>query len=246
MEIEELAGALRTAERVLVLTGAGISASSGLPTYRQQGSAWSDPQLEAMSHATRYGNHLPALWQFWGALRSAATAADPNPAHHALAAAQRRCAASGGALTVVTQNIDGLHQRAGSTDVVELHGSIHRTRCLRRRCGVPHLDRRLPEPGYALPCASCGGRARPDVVLFGERLPTNGWKQALDAAKQAQVCLFIGTSGTVWPAASLLEAASQNGALCALVNADQWAEPHPAFAATVLGDAATTLPALLG
>lgn len=241
-----VAADLRSATRVAVLTGAGISAPSGLPTYRQSGSGWSDPDLEAKSAASRYGNHLPELWQFWGALRAAATAAEPNAAHLALTRAQQRCADRDGWLRVTTQNVDGLHTDAGTLFVNELHGSIHRTRCMRRACRAVFTDDRLPEPGAGLSCPTCGSRARPDVTLFGEQLPPGARQEAVEAMQQAQVCVYVGTSGNVWPAADLVSHARKAGALCVLVNADPWEHPHPDFHHTVLGPAQHLLPALLG
>jgi len=246
-ELRPVADALAAASRLLVLTGSGISAASGVPTYRQSGSGWTDPALERMSHASRYGNKLPQLWQFWGQLRALTAAADPNTAHGALAVLQRRAAATGGSVTVVTQNVDGLHQRAGSTGVLELHGSIHATRCLRRSCGtVTCPDERVPEPGAALGCAACGRPARPHVVLFGEQPPAAVWRAARQQAETAQLCLVVGTSGQVWPAAGLVASAKRAGARCVLVNADRWPQDESAvFDDVLLGPAEQLLPALL-
>lgn len=235
----------RSRNRVVVLTGAGISAESGIATYRAAGSSWTDPTLERRSHASAYGNHLPALWDFWGSLRRATAAAEPNLAHQALATQGDRCARNGGSLTVLTQNVDGLHQRAGSADVLELHGSIHRTRCMRRACRAVFTDTRIPEPGTVLTCPTCQSRTRADITLFGEQLPTGALRRAREVMAAADLCVYVGTSGNVWPAADLVSVAAAAGALCVLVNAEPWPHPHPDFERTVLGMAGQVLPTVL-
>jgi len=237
---------LRRYTRVVVVTGAGVSAASGLPTYRQAGSGWADPDLEAKSHAARYGSHLPELWAFWGALRELAAAAQPNAAHRALAAASARTRAAGGSFTVLTQNVDGLHTRAGTPDVLELHGSIARSRCLRRSCGPPFLDASVPAPGAVPVCVRCGRATRPDVVLFGEKLAGRVMAAARARLRSADLCVYVGTSGQVWPAADLVALASGAGARCVLVNQEPWQEPHPAFTDAFIGRAEELLPLLLG
>lgn len=237
---------LREYRHVVIVTGAGISAESGIATYRAAGSGWNDQHLEWRSHTARYGNFLPELWQFWGSLRAATTAAAPNPAHLALAAAEARTLQAGGSFLVATQNIDGLHQRAGSRDVIELHGSIHRTRCVRRACTGPHLDGRLPEQGAPLSCETCGKPARPDVVLFGESLAAADQRRVRQALRSADLCVYVGTSGNVWPVAGFVDEAAAAGARCVLVNADPWDEPNLRFSDTFLGPAGTILPAILG
>lgn len=155
------------ARRVLVVTGAGISAPAGLPTYRDPKSTeWVQADLERMSHKTRYGSYLEPLWRHWWELIDAARAAEPTVAHYALTAWQRRLRETGGEMLLVTQNIDGLHQRAGA-EVIEFHGTLMTSIDMRKRRTFP-----TPERGdsYEPPLAPSGGRkVRPDVVLFGER-----------------------------------------------------------------------------
>lgn len=237
---------LRRYTRVVVITGAGISAASGIPTYRQAGSGWTDPDLERISHARAYGNHLPRLWEFWGTLRARTAGAAPNAAHHALAAAQRRCSDAGGWLLIGTQNIDGLHHAAGSSGVTELHGSIHRSRCIRTGCGPAFDDDRIPAAGQIPPCPRCGRPTRPDVVLFGEQLLARTVKTVTGALRRAELCLYVGTSGEVHPVSDLVSTGRRAGARCVLVNAAPWTHPHPDFHDTLLGPAENLLPGLLG
>lgn len=237
---------MREHTRVLVVTGAGISAPSGIPTYRAAGSGWADPDLERISHISRYGNHLPALWQFWGRLRELTASAAPNAAHEALTTAQQRCEAAGGFLTVLTQNVDDLHGRAGTTGVIELHGSIHRSRCLRRSCGTPYPDATSPAPGQVPSCPRCARRTRPDVVLFGEQLAAASVAAARAALRQADLIVYVGTSGNVWPVAGFAEQARAAGKRTVLVNADPWEDGAQVFDEIHLGDAAEVLPRLLG
>jgi NAD-dependent SIR2 family protein deacetylase len=230
------------ARRVVVVTGAGISAASGIPTYRSAGSGWDNERHEQMSQANRYGSYLPELWRFWGGLRALTAAACPNPAHHALADWEARLAASGGSMLVATQNIDALHVRAGST-TVELHGSLHRSRCM--RCRAVTNDSQVPVAGTVPSCAACGGRLRPDVVLFGEQLSSRRVKQVLTALSHCDVCLYVGTSGQVWPVRDMVTTARHAGATCVLVNAEPWQPVHPDFHHTLLGPAEAVLPALV-
>jgi len=240
-------GDLRGYSNVVVITGAGISAASGIATYRDAESGWVDPDMEAMSHASQYRTHLARLWPFWSRLRAATAAAAPNSAHLALTAAQTRVVARGGELTVLTQNIDGLHTRAGTTAVLELHGSIHRSRCVRRSCGPAFADERVLAPGQqVLGCLRCERPARPDIVLFGEDLPGKVVHTAVDRLERADLCLYVGTSGTVSPANSMVTIAREAGARCVLVNAQPWLMPNPAFHDTILGPAEVLLPTLLG
>lgn len=166
---------------VALVTGAGVSVAAGLPTFRSEGGIWSDDNFLRMSKAQHYGNYLPQLVPRWWKLTQAAQEVTPTLFH-------KRVAEEG--WPVVTQNVDNLHQRAGSTEVVEVHGTFSTWRCL--RCKKSFLP--------ALQCPSCGkGRVRPDMVLFGERLKQG--KQALALLKRADVVAFVGTSGNVFPVA---------------------------------------------
>jgi NAD-dependent deacetylase len=233
---------LDAAEAVCVLTGAGMSAESGVPTFRDALTGlWSrfDPAALASEEGFRADPTL--VWDWYAERRAGVRAAGPNAGHAALAAF---AAARPGRVTVVTQNVDDLHQRAGCSDTIRMHGNILEDRWLRA------CPRRLScDPGSALPtrpprCHECGNLVRPGVVWFGEMLPAH----ALDAAKRAaidcDVMLVVGTSGAVWPAAGLAERARRAGAFVAIVN------PHPSEIddqahAVLRGTAAVVLPALL-
>jgi len=212
----ELVAALRGARSVAALTGAGISAESGIATFRGDGGAWKRNRPEDVATPRAFARDPVRVWQWYAARRAAAAAAEPNAAHRALVAIEERVPR----FTLVTQNVDGLHGRAGSRRVVELHGSLARARC--HRCGAAVSD---PPRGGALPpaCARCGGPVRPDVVWFGEDLDAGDLHRALDACVSADVVLVVGTSGLVEPAASLAFAALEAGARVAEINP----EPTP-------------------
>lgn len=222
--------------RVVALTGAGISASAGLGTFRGPGGLWTAaPDLEEALHARYLPGNVPALWQVWGGLRHRARVAGPTPAHRALARA--------GAV-VITQNVDGLHQDAGSTVVLEVHGSAARARCLNPRCGWKGASAYAdgdPDPT----CPRCEGPQRPDLVLFGESLDPLVWSAAEDAASSADVFLAVGTSAVVTPAKWLAPIARDGGALCVNVNIDPAPKYADPFHHTLVGPADEVLGAWL-
>ncbi len=224
--------------RIVALTGAGISAAAGLGTFRGAGGLWTvNPDVEEAMHAHGLPGNVPALWDVWGGIRRKAIAAGPSPAHLALARA---------GVQVITQNIDGLHQDAGSTGVLELHGSAARAVCLDPACGhraASDFSGPTPPPGAVPRCPACGGRLRPDVVLFGEPLDPQVWHAAEDAVRAADLVLAVGTSSFVTPAKWLVPMAAELGTLCIDLNIDDsvpWDDP---FDAHVLGDCQETLPA---
>ncbi len=199
---------------LVVVTGAGMSAESGLPTYRGVGGLWG--QVEAMRVATcdALRRNPRVVWQWIQRLRVPLANARPNPGHYALADMEDALAGVA-PVTIVTQNIDGLHQAAGSRRVVELHGNALRfycTGCGRRYQWLPLRLAELP------PRCGCGGCLRPDVVLFGEPLPRQTWLEAVGAASRAKVVMVVGTSLQVEPAASLPEVAMRHGAMAVEVN----------------------------
>lgn len=209
---EELRRRFETAQRVLVLTGAGVSAESGVPTFRGGGNSatWKGLPFDVISSGAMLERNLPAVWEWFDYRRDLLRALEPNAAHHTIASWQERFAG----LTLVTQNVDGLHQRAGSRNVVELHGNIWRARCT--VCRLVHeipLEGERPEA-----CEECGNALRPDVVLFGEMLPEGAFEFALQQASRCELCFVIGTSGLVYPAASLPEVAKSSGAFVCEIN----------------------------
>ncbi|HXQ73093.1 MAG TPA: NAD-dependent deacylase [Pyrinomonadaceae bacterium] len=231
----ELRWRFDTARSVLVLTGAGVSAESGVPTFRGGGNSavWKGLPFDVISSGAMLERNLPAVWEWFDYRRDVLQALEPNAAHHAIASWQERFAD----LTLVTQNVDGLHQRAGSRNVVELHGNIWRARCT-----VCRLIHEIPaEGGRPEACDECGNTLRPDVVLFGEMLPVGHFEFALECASRCELCFVIGTSGLVYPAASLPEVAKSSGAFVCEVNP----EPTPLSSLcdeVIVGKAGEVLP----
>ncbi|MEZ4385856.1 MAG: Sir2 family NAD-dependent protein deacetylase [Nannocystaceae bacterium] len=226
--------------KVVVLTGAGVSVASGLPSYRGPGGLWeSDP---ALAKALVAGASLDTMWAALGPLRAALMDAVPNAAHRALADYEARLRQGGGELTLITQNVDGLHQRAGSRDVVEYHGALQRSRCL-GLCGS--FDD--PAPHRSTPrCPRCGAPLRPDVVLFDETIGIHEERRAKRALADCDLFMAIGTSGTVWPAASFVRAADYAGARTLYVNLTPLEGAWEAYHEVILGRAEAVLPGLLG
>jgi NAD-dependent deacetylase len=213
----ELRERFRKASRVLVLTGAGVSAESGVPTFRGGGNTtvWKGMPFDVISSAAMVQRDLPAVWEWFDYRRNLLKPLEPNVAHVEISTWQQRFPK----LTVVTQNIDGLHQRAGSNDVIELHGSIWRSRCV--ECNARYdIPRDAPRQEI---CADCGNHVRPDVVLFGEMLPPGAFELAAAKAAECELCFVVGTSAIVYPAAALPEIARAAGAFLCEVNP----EPTP-------------------
>jgi NAD-dependent deacetylase len=211
---EPLVAALRAARHVAVLTGAGVSAESGIPTFREaQTGLWArfSPEELASPEAFRRSPRLVWDWYAWRAGLVAAAA--PNPGHYALAALERLVPH----LTLITQNVDGLHARAGSRAPIELHGSLARVRCSGCAATFPAWPASDNPPPH---CPACGALLRPDVVWFGERLPAEPLNAAWEAAKACDLFLSVGTSGLVEPAASLPSVAYTCGAAVAVINLD--------------------------
>jgi NAD-dependent deacetylase len=207
---------LRAGGPILVLTGAGVSAESGLATFRGPGGLWEgrDPMQLATPEAFR-ADPL-TVWRFYAWRRSRAAAARPNAAHRALAALEQARPDS----LLVTQNVDGLHERAGTANVIRFHGSIWELRCARCCGAAPWEDWRAPLPALPPTCAACGGLARPGVVWFGEAIDPDVLDRAGAAAEGADVFLSIGTSSLVYPAAGLLHHAKRRGAFTVEINPD--------------------------
>lgn len=188
---------LRSAERVVVLTGAGISAESGIPTFRGPGGLWRKYRPEDLATPLAFSRDPGLVWQWYDWRRQRIAQASPNPGHVAI----RRIEEMSPRFTLVTQNVDGLHQAAGSQRVIELHGNIWRVRCTLENTLAELRDVPLPEvPPH---CQSCGHLLRPDVVWFGEPVPTDALERASRAASRADVMLVVGTSAAVYPAASM-------------------------------------------
>jgi NAD-dependent deacetylase len=208
----ELIGALRAARAVVVLTGAGISAESGVPTFRDaQSGLWGKYRPEDLATPEAFQRNPKLVWEWYAWRRERAHSVSPNAGHVALAEMERRLPS----FTLVTQNVDNLHRRAGSTNIIELHGNITRVKCFENN----HPAEKWSEATEAPPrCAKCGGRLRPDVVWFGENLPDGVFEGALAATYECSVFFSIGTSSLVYPAAALPLAALERGAIVVEVN----------------------------
>ena len=203
--LDAAAALLRPAGRVCVLTGAGVSAESGVPTFRAADGLWEGHRIEEVATPDGFRTNPDLVWAFYNARRANVGTVRPNPAHRALFDMERRW---GRRFAVATQNVDGLHQAAGSTNVFELHGSLRRTRCT--QCGV-ETDRGLEPLGPQPLCPACNGRLRPAIVWFHEMLPDGPWEAAKDAAERCDVFLLVGTAAVVFPAAGLVATAKRRG-----------------------------------
>jgi len=212
---------LRAARSVGVLTGAGVSAESGLSTFRGPGGLWENQDVMALATPQAFARDPVKVWQWYAWRREQALLARPNPGHLALARWEELLSARGGRFGLITQNVDGLHQAAGSRHVVELHGSGWVLRCT--QCGAERLDRTHPLAELPPRCVQCRGLLRPGVVWFGETLPPEALAAAQAVAMHVEVFVVAGTSGTVYPAAGLVHEAVRSGALTVEANL----EPTP-------------------
>lgn len=228
---------LAAAAHVVVLTGAGVSAESGVPTFRGKDGLWR--RYNAMDLATpeAFAEDPHLVWEFYNWRREILAGVKPNAAHYALAELERQKPH----FTLITQNIDRLHQAAGSQNVLELHGNIWTVRCT--ECGRLEEDRTVPLPPLPA-CRSCGKLLRPHVVWFGESLPPRVLSRSFEAIQSCDLMIVIGTSGTVQPAASMGMHARSHGASVAEINL----EPTPyteAYACSISGKAGDIVPQLL-
>jgi NAD-dependent deacetylase len=233
--IEAVRRRLLEARSVCALTGSGISAESGLPTFRGAGGLWQSHRVEELASPEGFARDPHLVWTWYNERRAAHAGVDPNAGHRALARLETLVAD----LTLITQNVDSLHWRAGSRNVVELHGNLRETRC--NRCGeIRQLEGATPFEDFE---HACGGRFRPAVVWFGEALPLDAWDAAAEAVARSEVLLVVGTSGVVYPAAALATRGAAPRALIVEINPEptplsQWAD------VVLRGTAASVLPAL--
>jgi NAD-dependent deacetylase len=238
LPLDRAVAALRSARHVCVLTGAGISAESGVPTFRDaQTGLWARYRAEDLATPDAFARDPARIWEWYEWRRELVRAAQPNPGHRALA----ELAARVPQFTLVTQNVDGLHQRAGSPDVIEYHGNI-----LRDRCGAEGVPAgRAPLSVTGLPeCARCGELLRPDVVWFGEPIPREALLRADAAAADCDVFLSVGTAAVVYPAAGLAERALRSGATLLEVNLEA-TDLSPLADLSLRGPAGEILPQLV-
>ena len=213
---ERLAGLMREAGSVVALTGAGISVPSGIPDFRSPGTGlWENVNPMEVAHIDVFRCDPERFWHFYGARFQSLEGIQPNPAHHALVALE-----SQGLLdAVITQNIDRLHERAGTKQLIEVHGTISHSSCLRcgNRYDLPDVQARLEEDEHGVPRCDCGDALKPDVVLFGEYLPVDALRRAELLCQRADVLLCIGTSLEVYPVAGLPELTLSRGGRIAIL-----------------------------
>ena len=244
-DAEGLREVLARSDFVAVLTGAGISAESGVPTFRGSGGLWRNWRPEDLATPEAFAHDPRLVWEWYDWRRSLIRKAEPNLGHRALAKLESRKAGQSplrapanqtpapqcserpehdavgqGCFTLITQNVDGLHERAGSQGLVKLHGDIWRLCCV--GCGLTERNEQVPLDALPPRCR-CGALMRPGVVWFGEPLPEDEWRRAVEASRAAQIFMLVGTSAVVYPAAGLAELALEAGARLAIVNP----EPTP-------------------
>lgn len=224
---------LRGYRNIVVLTGAGISHSAGLPTYRGPGGLWTDPRLAELSDARALVTRRTEVTDLFWSFRTSLAGAAPTPAHQALAAFEASLP-PGAKFQIITQNIDGLHQAAGSRAVCEYHGSLARWRC--ESCG----EELAPPAGE--PPVHCGVRMRPALVLFGEAIPLAAERTAKHALRDCDLFVAIGTSGTVAPASSFVSWAELAGARRILLNLELFPEARALFSECHAGPADELVP----
>lgn len=210
-----LSTVLREARHVVVLTGAGVSAESGVPTFRDAATGlWASYDPLELATPEAFDRDPELVWRWYRWRRSLVAAAAPNPGHYALA----DLAAQVPQFTLITQNVDGLHRRAGSPEVIEFHGNLFDDRCERENKSLPGLgDSQVPVPL----CPDCGARARPGVVWFGEAIPEAALAAASEAVSGCDLFLSAGTSAQVWPAAGLAAEARRCGAQLVEINPER-------------------------
>lgn len=236
--IDDARSLVAEASSIAVLTGAGISAESGIPTFRGVGGMWGNFRAEDLATPEAFARDPKFVWEWYQARRVEIARCEPNTGHRALVALEDQA----DEFTLITQNVDGLHDRAGSRRVLKIHGDIWMTRCL--DCGYQRVNRDL-EMELPPKCGECGGMVRPGVVWFGEALPRLVWEGAERAVNRCDLLLVVGTSAQVYPAAGLIDLARNAGASTVEVNLEATSYSN-AVDCSVRGKAAEVLPQLLG
>jgi len=236
-DILDVKARLAAARSVTVLTGAGISADSGVPTFRGSDGLWRNYRAEELATPEAFARNPRLVWEWYNWRREVLATKKPNPAHETVATMERRFPR----FWLITQNVDGLHRDAGSTRLSEIHGNIWQVRCT--ACGLVEDDRRVPIP-IPPACTACGQLVRPHIVWFGEPLAPEDLSASYDALESCEVLLIIGTSGIVYPAASFAPVAKSAGAFVVEINLDD--TPNSGLVDVVLrGRAKEIVPLLL-
>ena len=212
--VREAIRLIKTSKKFVAFTGAGVSAESGVPTFRGKDGYWKRYRTEELATPEAFNRDPQLVWEWYDQRRQILSKVKPNPAHYTIA----RLEEGMGDFTLITQNVDGLHSLAGSRRVLEIHGNIWRVRCT--VCGAVEKNRQVPIP---IPpyCNRCGGLQRPDVVWFGEMLPETVLSESYRSLESCDTILVVGTSGVVQPAASFVHIAKENGAKVIEVNIDE-------------------------
>ncbi|BAT51345.1 transcriptional regulator, Sir2 family protein [Nostoc sp. NIES-3756] len=228
---------------IVVLTGAGVSAASGIQPFRGQGGLWKDINPFVVADVSVLETNPLSIWQLFGKLRTQLETAQPNAAHLTLAKLEAQLSASQ-KFTLITQNIDGLHQRAGSLNVIELHGNVNYTRCSNHTCSLTsYLDKYSHQELLPI-CQLCNSPLRLDIVLFGEQIPVKQEWLVKQSLRDCDLFIAIGTSGTVWPAANFVRSAHYVGARTIFINLEPMKPQNPYFQEEYLGLAEELLPLL--
>ena len=235
---EKLRLLLHSTESMCVLTGAGISAESGVETFRGSHGLWSKLKPEELADFDAFMRNPELVWEWYNYRKNIIHNVKPNPAHFALSRLQELVKD----FTLVTQNIDNLHMRSGSKNVLELHGNIERSYCI--GCGEFFANVEVTSENKVPHCQFCNGIIRPDVVWFGEMLPEGVFEAATDAANRCELFLTVGTSAVVYPAAHLPLIARKNGAYVVEINMER-TEISRNVNETLLGKAGEILPQLV-
>jgi len=233
--------AILPSDRLFVLTGAGISAESGIPTFRGQGGLWEGNRAEELATPQAFARDPELVWRFYSMRRAVAAGCQPNPGHIALAKLEEKL---GSRMLICTQNVDSLHEAAGNKRVLHMHGELFQSRCSNRKCPTePFVDTKTYEQRSDIPkCSKCGALLRPHICWFGE-IPFH-MEEVLSALQECTVFLTVGTSGVVQPAASFAELARRSGARTYYVGPENPANAF-AFQEVFLGPAGERLPELL-
>ena len=249
-EVERAAKLLGAKQHICILTGAGISAESGIPTFRdKQTGLWENYGAEDLATPEAFTRDPKLVWSWYQWRRQVVADKKPNPAHDALAQWQYHTQSSGQKLTLITQNVDDLHEQAGST-VTHLHGHLWRNRC--SQCETPYQNKSKGPYSSAdsmdysealISCPHCDGYIRPDIVWFGEALPVEAWETAEEAAANCEVFISIGTSSLVYPAAGLAQLAKENGAKIIEINTNP--TPNTIVDITLAEKAGIVMPLLI-